>query len=154
MLHGLFACMDFPTHRKSSVGKPIFWKFCAYFPSRIRGTCVSVVGVLRGMRATPGDGEWKLCVRFEQHTCTARYGRVISVVNARELRARCEGTWTYKNERFSRYWETIYQYWGIKMISRYCKISLRSYWFRKLFIDIVDNFPISANYFPKSWNTG
>ena len=30
----------------------------------------------------------------------ARYGRVNSMVNAKELRARCEGTWTYKNERF------------------------------------------------------
>ena len=52
-------------------------------------------------------------------------GRVNSVVNAMELHARCEGRWTYKNECFSRYQETIYQYWEIKMISilisRYCK---------------------------------
>ena len=116
-----FACMDFPAHRKRSAGKSIFCKFCLYFPSRMRGTCVFVVNVIRGMRATPGDGPWKLRIRYGQHTCTARYGRVNSVVNARELRARCDGTWTYDMNVFSEYQETIYQYWEIKMISRYCK---------------------------------
>ena len=140
--------MDFPARRKSSAGKLIFCKFCVYFPSRMRGTCVSVSSVLRGMRATPGDGVWKLRVRYRQHTCTAKYGHVNSVVNVRELRARCEGTWTYKNERFSQYWRTIYQYWEIKMINRYCK---NLYGFTdvifillKLFTDIRNYFPISV----------
>ena len=117
----VFVCMDFPARRKSSAGKLIFCKFCVYFPSGILSTCVSVASVLRGMRATPGDGVWKLPVRYGQHTCTARYGRVNSVLNVIELRARCERTWTYENESFYRYWEAIYQYWEIKIISKYCK---------------------------------
>ena len=108
-------------HAEKFCGQTNILKSYVYFPSRMRGTRVSVASVLRGMRGTPGDGVWKLRVRYGQHTCTARYGRVNSVVNVRELRARCEGTWTYKNERFSRYWETIYQCWEIRMISRYCK---------------------------------
>ena len=96
-LHRLFVCMDFPARRKSSAGKPIFWKFCVYFRGRMQGTCGSVVSVLLGMRATLRDGAWKLCIRYRQHTCTARYRHVNSVVNARELHARCKGTWTYKN---------------------------------------------------------
>ena len=75
----------------------------------MRGIRASVASVLRGMRATHGVGARKLRIRYGQHTCTPRYGRVNSVVNDRELRARCEATWTYKNKRFSRYRETIYQ---------------------------------------------
>ena len=75
---------------------------------------------------------------------TARYGRVNSVVNARDLCARCEGTWTYKNGRFCRCRETVYQYWEIKMISRYCKKPIWIYWCRKLFADIGNYFPISV----------
>ena len=57
-LHGLFACMDFPSRRKNSAGKPILCKFCVYLPSRMRGTCVSVSSVLPSMHATPGDDAW------------------------------------------------------------------------------------------------
>ena len=66
-LHWLFACINSTARRKSSAGKPIFCKFCVYFPSRMQGTCVSVASVLRGMRATPGDGAWKLRIRCGQH---------------------------------------------------------------------------------------
>ena len=145
--------MDFPARRKASAGKPIFFKFYVYFPTRMRDTCVSVASVLPGMWATPRDGAWKLRIRYRQHTITARYGRVENVVNAFELRTKCEGAWTYRNEHFSQYWETIYQYWEIKMISRYCKIlygfilmSEIIYRYCKLLSDI-------GNYFPKSWNT-
>ena len=64
---------------------------------------------------------WKLHVRYGQHMCTVRYGHVNSVVNVRELRTRCKTAWTYKNESFPQYLQAIYQYWEIKMISRYCK---------------------------------
>ena len=63
----------------------------------------------------------KIRVRYGQYTCTAWCGRVNSVVYARELCASCEGTWIYKNEHFPRYRETIYQYWEMKTISRYCR---------------------------------
>ena len=151
MLHGLFACMDFPARRKSFMGKPMFCKFCMYFPCRMQGTCGSVAGVLYGMHATPGDGAWKLRTWYGQHTCTARYGHLNSVVNARELRARCEGMWTYKNEWFFFWqWQIIRKSKWFSDIAKTFMDLLMSeiiyrYW--KLLFDI-------GNYFPKSSNTG
>ena len=124
--HGLFVFIDFPARRKVSAGKPIISKFCVYFPSRMRGTCVSVASVLRGVRVTTENGAWKLRIRYGQHTCTARYGRANKVVKARQLRARCEGTWTYEKERFFRYRETIHQCCEIEMITGCCK---NLFWF-------------------------
>ena len=100
----------------------------------MRGTWVSVVSVLRGMRTTPGDGAWNVRFRYGQQTCTAKYGRVNSVVNVRELRARFEGMWTYQNERFSRYWETIYQ-WFPDIAKTFMDLLLSEniYWFWKYF---------------------
>ena len=71
--------MDFQARRKSSAGKPIFGTFYVYFPSRMRGACVSVESVLRALRATPGDGAWKLLIRY-----------VHCVVRACEQRGKCE----------------------------------------------------------------
>ena len=145
--------MDFPAHRKSSVSKLIFCKFCVYFSSRMRGIWVYVASVLRDMRATPGDGAWMLRVIYGQHTCIARYGRVNSVVNLRELRARCEGTWTYKNERFipdigkklsvlgnQNDFQILQKTFGDLLMSEI----IYRYW--KLLFHI-------GYYFPKSWNT-
>ena len=53
------------------------------------------------------DGAWKLRIKYGQHTCTAKYGRVNRVVNTRELCATCEGSWTYKDDCFARYRDTI-----------------------------------------------
>ena len=144
-----FCCMYFPTRRKSSAGNPVFCKFCVYFPSRMRGTCVSVASVLLGMRATPGYGAWKLYIRSGQHTCTARYGRMNSVVNARELRARCEGTRTYRNKRFHDIGKQCISIGKSKWFPDIAKkimdlvMSEIIYWYWNLFSDI-------GNYFPRS----
>ena len=101
-LHRLFACMDFPACRKSSVGKPIFYVFCVYFPCWIRGTWL-FVSALYVRRARPEDGTWELRFRYRQHMCIARYQHVNRVWYVREVHARCEGTCPYRNGYFSRY---------------------------------------------------
>ena len=99
-LHGHFACIDFPESGKISTANRTL-QVCVYLPTRMRDSCTTVASVLRGMPATPAHGTWKLRIRYGQHTCTTWYGRVNSVVNGRELCARCGGTWIYKNGRFS-----------------------------------------------------
>ena len=125
-LRRLFGRIDFPACRKSSMGKPTFCKFCVYFPSRIRGTCMSVASVLRGMCATLGDGAWKQHMIYGQHTCTARYGRVNSGNNLSVLGNQNEFQILQKLDLLMS--EIIYRY-------------------KKLFSDI-------SNYLSKSGNTG
>ena len=138
---------------KEFCGQTEFCKFCFYFPSRVRGTCVSVAGVLRGMHATPGDSTWKLPIRYRQHTCTTRYGRVNSVVKAKALRARCEDTWHIKINFFpdvgkqfisigkSKWFPDIAETFMDLLISEIIN------WYWKFLSD-------TGNYFSESWNTG
>ena len=106
--------------------------------------CLLIASVLRGLRATRGDGAWKLRIRYRQHTCTARHGRVNSVVNARKLYARCEGTWIYKVERFFDMGKQFIGTGKSKCFPDIVKKPLCIYWFRKLFAYIV-------NYIVKYW---
>ena len=115
-----------------------------------KGKGVSVASVLSGMRARPEDGAWKLLVRYGQHMCTARNRRANSVVNAMELRARFEGTWTYKNERFPDIEKQFFSI-GNQEIKRFRDIAKT---FRDLLMsEIIYRYwkllPDIGNYFPK-----
>ena len=68
-LRGLFACMDFPTRRKNLADRPIFYKFCVYFPHRVRGTCVLVASAPRGIRASAGDGGRTTHIKVDVSSC-------------------------------------------------------------------------------------
>ena len=113
----------------------------------MRGICVSVASILCGLCATAGDGAWKLRITYVQHTCTARNGHMNSVVNARELRARCDGTWTYKNESFFRISGNNLSVLGNENDFQILRFPLSIYCFRKLFADtcIRNYFLMSVN---------
>ena len=117
----------------------------------MRDSCTSVVSVLRGMPATPAHGTRKLRIRYGQHTCTARYGRGNSVINARELCARCNGTCIYKNERYSpisgSHLSVLINQNYFQILQKTLLISEIIYRYWNLLTDI-------GNYFPKSWNIG
>ena len=137
-----FCVHKFSSKQENFCGQTVLCKFCVYLSSQMRDSCTSVATVLRDMRATPAYGTWKLRIRYGQHTCTARYGRVNSVVNARELCARCEGAWIHKNERFfPRHRENNL---SVLINQNDFQILQIPYWFQKLFTDIGNYFPISV----------
>ena len=127
------------------VRQTVLCKFFVYLPSRMRDSCTSVASVLRGMPATPAHGTRKLRIRCGQHTCTARYGRVNSVVNARELCARCEETWIYKNERFypisGNHLSVLINQNDFQILQKTLLISEIIYRYWKLLSDIGNYFP-------------
>ena len=136
-------CVNRFSSKQENFCETVLCKFCVYLLSQMRDSCTSVASVLRGMPATPAHGTWNLRIRYGQHTCTARYGRVNSVVNAREL-------WIYKNERFS---PILWNHLSVLINQNDFQILQKTllseiifrYW--KLLSNI-------GNYFPKSWNTG
>ena len=136
-----FCVHKFSSKQENFCGKPYF----ASFACTSRVECEIPARLLRVFYVR------KLRIRCGQHTCTARYGHVNSVVNARELCARCEETWMYKNERFypilGNHLSVLINQNDFQILQKTLLISEIIYRYWKLLSDI-------GNYFPKSWNTG
>ena len=137
-----FCVHKFSSKQENFCGQTVLCKFCVYLSSQMRDSCTSVAAVLRVMRATPAYSTWKLRIRYGQRTCTARYGRVNSMVNARELFARYEGAWIQKKWTFfPRHRENNS---SVLINQNDFQILQIPYWFQKLFTDIGNYFPISV----------
>ena len=93
-----FCVHGFSSTQKNSAGKPIFYKFCVYFPSRMRGTCVSVASV--------------------PHPGMARESYVLDTDSIRVLRGGHGGVACYIHKRYSyflrdkniksKYWDGLF----------------------------------------------
>ena len=111
----------------TQTGKLISCNFCVYFPSRMQGTRAFVEC---STWHTWHTREWNLLISYGQDPCTARYGRIYSVVNARELPQDARGHGHMKMKVFQ-YGEAVYQndfqilqklLWMSEIINRYWKL--------------------------------